>query len=260
VCSLRYGHPVRAVRRRSEGNPLLHGITGTAMSHATHVVVAGAIAAMTGAGSASAASLLSPPAGPAGPASAPVTQHISPKPRFAWARRKSGHGPASIAAAHHAARHRGIVPDAYRLMPVGPSGPQSWTPISRAQFTNAATIVKQALVNRMGIRSAVIAVATALQESKLLNLNYGTGDSLGLFQQQWDMGWGTARQIMNPAYASDAFLKALRSYQASNPSWASQPLYQTAQGVQGSAYPQAYAQWEAQAAHLTFQIAMQHPA
>jgi hypothetical protein len=226
------------------------------MSHATHVVVAGAIAAMTGGGAASAATLLSPPA--SNP-SAPVAQHASPKTHFAWAGRVlTGHGPASLAAAHHAARHSGVVPDAYRLMPVATTGPQSWTPISQAQFANAATIVKQALASRMGIRSAVIAVATALQESKLLNLNYGTGDSLGLFQQQWDMGWGTARQIMNPAYASDAFLKALRTYQASNPSWASQPLYQAAQGVQGSAFPQAYAQWEAQAAHLTAQIAIPH--
>ena len=69
----------------------------------------------------------------------------------------------------------------------------------------------------------------------LLNLSYGTGDSLGLFQQQWDMGWGTPQQIMNPAYAAGKFLDALRGYQATDPAWASQPLYQTAQGVQRSA-------------------------
>jgi hypothetical protein len=265
VLSLVRQPPGRAVRKRSEGNPLLHGITGTALSHATHVVVAGAVAAMTGAGSASAASLLAPPAGKisalaqhASPGRPPTgrtaqTRHAEGRP--ARARRTSA-GPASLVAAHHAAAHHGIVPNADRLMPVATSGPQSWTQISPAQYANAATIVRQTLANRMGIRSAVIAVATALQESKLLNLNYGTGDSLGLFQQQWDMGWGTPQQIMNPAYAADAFLKALRTYQASNPSWASQPLYQAAQGVQGSAFPYAYAQWEAQAAHLTYQVAM----
>jgi hypothetical protein len=242
---------------------LLQAITGTATSHATHVVVAGAMAAMTGAGSASAASLLAPPTGKTMAPPAVSAQHApagrQAGARPAWARhRRGGHGPASLAAARQAAAHRGILPQADRLLPVGITGPQSWTPIGRAQFSNAVTIVRQALRNRMGIRSAVIAVATALQESKLLNLDYGTGDSLGLFQQQWDMGWGTARQIMNPAYASDVFLRALRSYQASNPSWASQPLYQTAQGVQASGYPYAYGQWEAQAAHLTYQIAMQH--
>ncbi len=76
-----------------------------------------------------------------------------------------------------------------------------------------------------------------MQESRLLNLNYGTGHSLGLFQQQWDMGWGTPQQIMNPAYASGKFLEALRSYQATDPAWASQPLYQAAQGVQRSGFP-----------------------
>jgi hypothetical protein len=34
------------------------------------------------------------------------------------------------------------------------------------------------------------------------------------------------------------------------PSWARQPLWQSAQGVQNSAFPYAYAQWEAQAAQL----------
>jgi hypothetical protein len=109
----------------------------------------------------------------------------------------------------------------------------------------------------MGVRSAVIAVATAMQESRLVNVGYGTGNSLGLFQQQWNMGWGTAQQIMNPRYASDAFLTALQTYQAGDPSWASQPLSQAAQGVQRSAFPSAYAQWESQAAYLTAQIAMQ---
>jgi len=149
---------------------------------------------------------------------------------------------------------RGITPAADRLLPVGTAGPQNVVPISPAQYANAATIVHQALVKRMGVRSAVIAVATAMQESKLLNLDYGTGDSLGLFQQQWDMGWGTPQQIKNPAYAAGKFLDALRVYQAGDPSWASQPMYLAAQGVQRSAFPFAYAQWESQAAQLTASV------
>jgi hypothetical protein len=144
-----------------------------------------------------------------------------------------------------------------RLRPTALSGPQSYMPISPAQYANATTIVQQALAKRMGLRSAVIAVATAMQESELINVNYGTSESLGLFQQQPDDGWGSAAQVMDPQYAADAFLNALASYQASNPAWASQPLYQAAQAVQGSAFPYAYAQWEQQAAQLVKSITMQ---
>lgn len=155
-----------------------------------------------------------------------------------------------VAAAH------GQVPLADRLAPVPCAGPQAWMPLSSAQRANATTIVRQALAKKMGVRSAVIAVATAMQESRLLDIDYGTGDSVGLFQQQWDMGWGTRAQIMNPRFASDAFLTALQQYQAGNPGWAGQPLWQAAQGVQKSGSPFAYAKWEAQAMQLVRQIAM----
>jgi hypothetical protein len=151
----------------------------------------------------------------------------------------------------------GHLPAADQLTPVAYYGAQQDMQITPAQYGNAATIVHQALAKRMGVRSAVIAVATAMQESELNNINYGTSDSLGLFQQQSDCGWGTAQQIMDPAYASDAFLTALQKYQASNPDWASQPLWQSAQGVQASGFPTAYAQWEAQAAGLVQSITTQ---
>lgn len=159
-------------------------------------------------------------------------------------------------ATNPAAAGRGRLPLADRLMPVGTSGPQAWMPISGAQVANATTIVRQALARRMGIRSAVIAVATAMQESRLLNLDYGTGDSLGLFQQQPVDGWGSPQQVLDPAYAANAFLRALRQYQEQDRSWAMQPLWANAQAVQRSAFPFAYAKWEMQAASLVRQIAM----
>jgi hypothetical protein len=146
---------------------------------------------------------------------------------------------------------------ANELTPVGTSGAQNSMPISGPQMANATTIVQQALAKRMGVRSAVIAVATAMQESELQNISYGTSDSLGLFQQQPADGWGTAQQIMNPAYSADAFLTALQQYQSSNPDWATQPLWANAQAVQKSGYPTAYAQWESQAAQLVQQIVTQ---
>jgi hypothetical protein len=148
----------------------------------------------------------------------------------------------------------GALPAHDQLTPVGTSGPQTWLPISQARWDNAKTIVHEALKRHMGLRAAVIAVATSMQESTLLNLNYGDRDSLGLFQQRPSCGWGSASQIEHPAYAAGAFLNALHDYQASNPGWAHEPLWQAAQRVQGSAFPSAYAKWESQAAHLVASV------
>jgi hypothetical protein len=141
-----------------------------------------------------------------------------------------------------------------RLLPADLSGPQATMPMTPDRLANATTIVRQALDKHMGLRSAVIAVATAMQESTLQDLQYGTYDSLGLFQQRPSAGWGTPAQITDPVYASDAFLNALRQYQASNPGWATQPLWQAAQGVQNSGFPYAYAKWEVQAAQVVADV------
>jgi len=166
--------------------------------------------------------------------------------------------PATHAARTTSRSGRGAVPAFDRLRPVPVVGAQEFMPVSGAQYANAKTIVNQAMAKGMGVRSAVVAVATSMQEAQLNNINYGTGDSLGLFQQQADCGWGTPQQIMNPTYAADAFLTALSKYQAANPEWANQPLYQVAQGVQGSAFPTAYAKWEAQAANLVHSVVSNH--
>jgi hypothetical protein len=161
----------------------------------------------------------------------------------------------AIAARTSPAVHRGSLPAQDRLTPTGVSGPQSWMPMTQARYANASAIVHEAVAEKMGLRSAVIGVATAMQESTLLNINYGTSDSVGLFQQRPSMGWGTVNQIMHPVYAADAFFKALRTYQANDPTWAHQPLWQSAQGVQASGFPTAYAKWEAQAAHIVSSVA-----
>ncbi len=181
-----------------------------------------------------------------------IAAAVAPARRHAAAARAARRPLNSWRAIAHAAAGRasGPLPPSERLLPAYLSGAQSYLPMTPAREANAATIVRQALAKHMGLRSAVIAVATAMQESQLLNISYGTYDSLGLFQQQPDMGWGTAAQVTDPVYASDAFLSALRHYQANNPDWATQPLWQAAQGVQNSGFPYAYAKWEDQAAHI----------
>jgi cell wall-associated NlpC family hydrolase len=107
------------------------------------------------------------------------------------------------------------------------------------QVTNAGLIV--AAGQHLGIPEPgeTIALATALQESGLHNLNYGDRDSLGLFQQRPSQGWGTPSQIMDPTYSATAFYKALTQVNG----WAAMPTTDAAQAVQRSAYPDAYAKW-----------------
>ena len=62
-------------------------------------------------------------------------------------------------------------------------------------------------------RAATIAIATAMQESKVRNVKFGDRDSLGLFQQRPSQGWGTAEQILNPEYSTNKFYDALREDQ-----------------------------------------------
>ena len=111
--------------------------------------------------------------------------------------------------------------------------------LSVSQAGIAATIAGVASHRGMPVRAVAIAYATALQESKLANLNYGTMDSVGVFQQRPSQGWGSARQIENPVYATDRFFAAL----AQVPRYRRLPIYQAAQDVQRSADGSAYAQY-----------------
>src|SRR3954451_19350778 len=114
------------------------------------------------------------------------------------------------------------------------------------QAVNAATIVGVTLRQGLPQRASVIAVATALQESSLYNLDHGDRDSLGLFQQRPSQGWGTPEQIRDPAYATSAFLDELRKVSG----YQQLPVGQAAQKVQRSAFPDAYAGREADAATI----------
>jgi hypothetical protein len=139
------------------------------------------------------------------------------------------------------------------LEPTGLYGGQQYFTLTGAQWANAKTIVAVTEQRGMPLYAAVVAIATATQESSLLNLTYATNyDSLGLFQQRPSMGWGTAAQVTDPVYATNAFLTALAAYA---PGYQSQALWISAQAVQRSGLPTAYAQWEDQAAQIVLAIA-----
>ena len=105
------------------------------------------------------------------------------------------------------------------------------------QIANATTIYQVSVNLKLPQYAAVVAIATALQESDLYNLDYGDRDSLGLFQQRPSQGWGTPAEIMDPIYSSTKFYEALVKV----PNWQTIPLTEAAQDVQESAYPDAYA-------------------
>jgi N-acetylmuramoyl-L-alanine amidase len=136
---------------------------------------------------------------------------------------------------------------------VTPAG-STTTALTASMAANAAIIIsvgKSLGVSNYGL---VIALSAAMQESSLQNLNYGDRDSLGLFQQRPSAGWGAPAQLTNPTYASKLFFGG-----PSNPNrgitkglldiagWQSMTVTQAAQAVQKSAYPDAYAKWEASA-------------
>ncbi|MFJ9006776.1 heavy metal transporter [Streptomyces canus] len=114
------------------------------------------------------------------------------------------------------------------------------------QAVNAATITAVGTGRGLPERAVAIALATALQESGLRNIQHGDRDSLGLFQQRPSQGWGTPREILDPTYAAGEFYKHLvkvRGYQ-------DLPLTVAAQRVQRSGYPEAYAKHEPDATVL----------
>jgi hypothetical protein len=110
----------------------------------------------------------------------------------------------------------------------------------------AATIAGVAQRHALPDRAVVIAYATALQESKLENLDYGTADSVGVFQQRPSQGWGKRRQLEEPVYAASRFFGALVGV----PDYLHLPVYRAAQAVQRSADGYAYRQYSRLAAGM----------
>ena len=114
------------------------------------------------------------------------------------------------------------------------------------QAAIAATIAGVAHRRSMPPHAVMVAYAAALQESKLHNLSYGDRDSVGVFQQRPSEGWGPARKLKDPVYASTRFFKAL----ATVPDYLHKPVYRAAQAVQRSADGYAYIQYQPEAAAL----------
>src|SRR4051794_34952422 len=130
------------------------------------------------------------------------------------------------------------------------------TELDPEQAGNAAIIASVAVRRGLPARAATIGIATALQESKLVNLPGGDRDSLGLFQQRPSQGWGTPAQIGDPVYATNAFYDVLVKVEG----YQNLPITAAAQKVQRSAFPSAYGEHEPEARMLASALTGYSPA
>jgi LysM repeat protein len=138
--------------------------------------------------------------------------------------------------------------------PPSSAGGQLSASLDAAQAANAALIIT--IGRQLGVsdRGIAIALATAMVESGLRNLDHGDRDSLGLFQQRPSTGWGAAEQILDADRSTRAFYGGQSDPNGQItrglldvPGWESLPFTVAAQTVQISAYPDRYGQWETQA-------------
>ena len=96
----------------------------------------------------------------------------------------------------------GTVPD--RLIVPGPQ-PGSTMTLTGQQVSNSAIVIAEGKAAKIPMFGWVVALATALQESGIRNLDYGDRDSQGMFQQRPSSGWGTVGQIRDPHLSTRAF-------------------------------------------------------
>lgn len=133
--------------------------------------------------------------------------------------------------------------------------------LNSSQIANAKLIIAVGKGYHIPKRGWEVAIATAMQESRLRNPSGGDRDSVGMFQQRPSTGWGSVRQCTTRTMAIRAFY-GIASH-THNPGltdirgWQKMSITRAAQAVQRSAYPSAYAKWESLAKALVANYADQ---
>lgn len=139
--------------------------------------------------------------------------------------------------------------------PAAPASARAQDDWSAEQIANARIIISIGNQRRVPNQALVIAIATALQESRLRNLRGGDRDSIGLFQQRPSQGWGSPRQLSEPAYQTQKFYDKLLAIDG----WQQLRITEAAQAVQVSAYPRAYAKHVPAATRLVDTLSLPAP-
>ncbi|MEV8181482.1 C40 family peptidase [Specibacter sp. NPDC078692] len=141
--------------------------------------------------------------------------------------------------------------------------------LSQSQATVAQAYIAVGRARSVPDNGIVIALMMALQESNMQmlanpsvpeSLQYphdGVGsdhDSVGSAQQRPSAGWGSVAELMQAAYNAEAFYGGPQGPNHGSPlglldvrGWDQMDKGTAAQAVQGSAFPERYAQWESEA-------------
>lgn len=222
----------------------LNGLAATATIHP------GQTLAVALAATAAASTTPSAPAAPVAHARAAATHTIG-KGDTLWAiAQKHGTSVAALLAANGLSEASIIYPGQTLALP----DPGALAGLDAEQVANAKLIVQIGRQRGVPDRGIAIALATAMVESWMRNLDWGDRDSLGLFQQRPSQGWGTASQVGDPARATAVFYGGPSDPNGTTtrglldiPGWQGMGFSDAAQAVQISAYPERYGQWEKQA-------------
>lgn len=135
--------------------------------------------------------------------------------------------------------------------PVSSATPLETASLDAEQRENARTIIRAGRDLGVSDRGIAIALATAMVESWVRNLDWGDRDSLGLFQQRPSMGWGNTEEVRDPYHAATSFFVGAVDADGATTDglldidgWESMDFGAAAQAVQISAYPDRYGLWE----------------
>ena len=242
----RYGHTTDAV------------LSANGMTRAS-IIYPGQRVALPGAAAPNPATAPAAPAAP--PAPVAVAHTVVSGDTISAIARRYGTTTDAVLGANGLSRASIIYPGQRIVLPSTPASSAGQTASASAPGLDAEQAGNAQLIIRVGRELGVsdrglqIALATAMQESWLRNLDWGDRDSLGLFQQRPSHGWGTPEQVRDPEHATRAFFggpgdpngnrtRGLLDYAG----WEQLSLTDAAQAVQISAYPDRYARWEAPAA------------
>ncbi|MEV7633202.1 LysM peptidoglycan-binding domain-containing protein [Microbacterium sp. NPDC089318] len=147
-----------------------------------------------------------------------------------------------------------IIYPGQKLRLTAPASAQRSAALNATQKAHAVRIIR--IGRELGVpdRGIAIALATAMVESSMRNLDHGDRDSLGLFQQRPSQGWGTPAQITDPDRSIRVFYGGPADPNGGTTrglldiaGWQRMSFTGAAQAVQVSAFPHRYGQWERQA-------------
>jgi LysM repeat protein len=119
--------------------------------------------------------------------------------------------------------------------------------LSGDMLANARAIALVARALDVPEDGLVIALAAAMQDSSLRNLDFGEDDAVGLFQQRPSDGWGAAAALLDPRRAALAFFRGGEHGPAgllATSGWQLMGVGEAAHAVQRVSTAAAYAKWE----------------